>query len=137
MGGCRRASSTCFRSCTTLSKASADELEEAQAACRVSMLYDGGVIRAWLFLQLDQNGTTIIAHGPRGPDRPGLERCRTEHGAGNYSRNLAGRIQGHADVARLVESTDASTTINTLVDGSAGEINGRKVLLSVEAHAAD
>jgi CRISPR-associated endonuclease Cas1 len=102
-------------------------------------LHDTGVA----FSQLDWDGAIIIASGPRGPDRPALRRAQTLVCSGVAPRTtvaitreiLRVKLQGQAEVARLMGSTDTSAAINELAGAIVRETDGGK-MLSAEARAA-
>jgi CRISPR-associated endonuclease Cas1 len=95
------------------------------------------------FSQLDWDGAVIFASGPRGPDQPALRRAQALVCSGVIPRTtvaiareiLRVKLCGQAEVARVMGSADASTTISGLAAAIALETAGRKAL-SVEARAA-
>jgi len=95
------------------------------------------------FSQLDWDGAVIIASGPRGTDQPALRRAQAlicsgviPNAAVAITREIVRvKLNGQAEVARLMGSADAGTAIEGLAQVIARETDGRKVL-SVEARAA-
>ena len=95
------------------------------------------------FSQLDWDGAVIIASGPRGTDQPALRRAQALVCSGVISNAAVAitreivrvKLNGQAEVARLMGSADAGTAIGGLAQVIARETGGRKVL-SVEARAA-
>jgi CRISP-associated protein Cas1 len=95
------------------------------------------------FSQLDWDGSIIIASGPRGPDRPALRRAQVLVCSGIIPKAtvaitrevLRVKLNGQAEVARLMRSADASAEIDRLSAALARQTDGSKVL-SIEAHAA-
>src|SRR5215831_21004730 len=74
------------------------------------------------FSQLDWDGTIVIASSPRGPDRPALRRSQALICSGVAPSTavamareiLHTKLKGQAEIARLMGSADASTTIDAL-----------------------
>jgi CRISPR-associated endonuclease Cas1 len=95
------------------------------------------------FSQLDWDGAVIIASGPRGTDQPALRRAQdlvcsgvVPNAAVAITREIVRvKLDGQAEVARLMGSADAGAAIGGLAEEIARETDGSKVL-SVEARAA-
>ena len=95
------------------------------------------------FSQVDWDGAIIMASGPRGPDRPAFRRAQALVCSGVIPKAtvaitreiLRVKLNGQAEVARLMRSADVSAEIGRLSARLARETDGSKVL-SIEAHAA-
>jgi hypothetical protein len=95
------------------------------------------------FSQFDWDGSIIMASGPRGPDRPAFRRAQALVCSGVIPKAtvaitreiLRVKLNGQAEVARLMRSADVSAEIHRLSARLAREADGSKVL-SIEAHAA-
>ena len=95
------------------------------------------------FSQLDWDGAVIIVSGPRGTDQPALRRAQAlvcsgvvPNAAVAITREIVRvKLNGQAEVARLMGSADAGGAIGGLAEEIARETDARKVL-TVEARAA-
>ncbi len=114
-----------------------------RAVSSPSMPCDGCAIPGWLSHNSIGMEPSIIASGPRGPDRPALRRTQALVCSGVISKAavaitreiLRAKLSGQAAVAALMGSADASTKISKLAERIAHETDGSK-LLPVEARAA-
>lgn len=95
------------------------------------------------FSQLDYNGAVVIASGPRGPDQPALRRAQALVCSGVIPQAavviareiLRVKLQGQAEVARLLGSAETGQALDNLAAAVARETDGRKAL-AVESRAA-
>ena len=95
------------------------------------------------FSQLDWDGTVVISSGPRGPDRAALRRAQVlvcsgiipEAALAITGEILRVKLQGQAEVLRLMGSEHESAAISSLAATIAHETEGAK-LLAIEARGA-
>jgi CRISPR-associated endonuclease Cas1 len=95
------------------------------------------------FSQLDWNGEVVIASGPRGTDQPTLRRAQALVCSGVIPNTAVAltreivrvKLNGQAEVARLMRSADESVAIHRLAAEIVRETDGAKVL-NAEARAA-
>src|SRR4051812_47229265 len=99
-------------------------------------LHDTGVA----FSQLDWDGTIVVATGPRGPDQPALRRAQVlvcSGAAPNIALGitreiLRAKVEGQAEVAKLMGADDTTAQISALAARAGRETDSAKVL-SLEA----
>src|SRR5438105_7515736 len=88
------------------------------------------------FSQIDWDGSVIIASSPRGPDQPALRRAQAlvcsgviPNAAVAIAREiLRVKLQGQAEVARLLGSAETGQAIDNLAAAVARETDGSKAL---------
>src|SRR6516164_1506405 len=88
------------------------------------------------FSQLDWDGTVVISSGPRGPDRAALRRAQVlvcsgiipEAALAITGEILRVKLQGQAEVLRLMGSEHESAAISSLAATIAHETEGAKLL---------